>query len=51
MPPESVFRVNWDYMKTEPAAVVAGLVEFLGLEPEAAQSEAAAGHIRGGVAA
>jgi hypothetical protein len=51
IPPESVFRVNWDYMKTEPAAVVAALVEFLGLEPEAAQSEAAAGHIRGGIAA
>jgi hypothetical protein len=38
-------------MKTEPAAVVAALAEFLGLEPAAAQSEAAAGHIRGGIAA
>ena len=51
MPKESIFRVNWHYMKNEPAAVVAGLVDFLGIEPNEAQLAAAIGHIRTGLAA
>jgi hypothetical protein len=46
-----MFRVNWHYMKNEPAAVVAGLVDFLGIEPNEAQLAAAIGHIRTGLAA
>ena len=51
MPKESVFRVNWDYMRSDTSAVVAGLVDFLGIEPTSEQLAQAVGHIRKGMAA
>jgi hypothetical protein len=47
-PAERVYRVDWRAMQEDPAAVVGELVEFLGMEPTAAQLSAAVAHIKTG---
>jgi hypothetical protein len=51
LPKESMFRVNWDYLQSDTSAVVAGLVDFLGISPTADQVAEAVGHIRKDIAA
>jgi hypothetical protein len=47
-PADLVYRVDWRAMRDDPAAVVGDLVEFLGVEPTAAQLSAAVAHIKKG---